>query len=137
MPRFYRDGIQVDPRPQEQDGKQRFRHQNRTWAARTRTWNLLIQSQTFYQLNYGPSSGHRLGNHRFPLRHARFYAFRRSPSTAQESGRAARVAKTKKVEGLAQDGSHFEPLPRGSPTRPRIPRAGQSNRRSKEAGKAV
>ncbi len=24
------------------------------WAARTRTWNLLIQSQTFYQLNYSP-----------------------------------------------------------------------------------
>ena len=25
------------------------------WAARTRTWNLLIQSQTFYQLNYSPN----------------------------------------------------------------------------------
>ena len=33
------------------------RPQHSTWAARTRTWNLLIQSQTCYQLHHSPTSG--------------------------------------------------------------------------------
>ena len=83
------------------------------WAARTRTWNLLIQSQTCYQLHHSPPSAQKPRKQAVGRRWCGSYAIRRNPSTAfrrfmEHSGEPKPLGRCGLPTAAAGDGRHTD-----------------------------